>query len=138
MKKLFLTHISFTTGTVEHNMYRIVCVNSNGSSESEEKDQTKATDLVKNWFPKNYPESTLHSIIPLSAINEDSTEQDDRLEFYSRARLVSFGEYLFSEERTKRITDAHEKGDIIPLGARLRQVYHADVENWKAKIEDIA
>lgn len=51
--------------------------------------------------------------------------------YYNRKDMVSFGRYLLSEERTKRISDNHETDDPCTLEERLREVYHADVENWK-------
>lgn len=44
---------------------------------------------------------------------------------------VSFGSYLLSDERTKRISDNWDPKDSVPLSERLKSVYHADVENWK-------
>ena len=44
-------------------------------------------------------------------------------EFYTEAELVTFGEYLLSEERQKTIHTGDKKG-----------VYHPDIENWKAKV----
>ena len=47
---------------------------------------------------------------------------------YTEEQLISFGKYLLSDERKKRIVDA-------PVGAqtedRFFDVYHADIENWK-------
>lgn len=51
--------------------------------------------------------------------------------FYEEKDLVSFDEYLLSQERTKRIADNYKKGDKVSLYDRTSQVYHADFENWK-------
>lgn len=49
---------------------------------------------------------------------------------FNRKDIVSFGEYLLSEERTNRILSDYKEGDGISKEERLREVYHADVENW--------
>lgn len=47
--------------------------------------------------------------------------------------MVSFGKYLLSDERTNLVLSHPElKGD-----ERLKEVYHADVENWKFKTKTI-
>lgn len=51
--------------------------------------------------------------------------------YFEESDLVSFGRYLLSEERTKRITDNETPGDNVPINERLQEVYHADLENWK-------
>lgn len=47
--------------------------------------------------------------------------------------MVSFGEYLLSDERRKSFESAYNSEDNISLEERLAGVYHADFENWKAK-----
>jgi len=47
--------------------------------------------------------------------------------YFNRKDLVNFGKYLLSEERTKRISDTDSS---IPIEERLKEVYHADVENF--------
>lgn len=50
-----------------------------------------------------------------------------KLEKFTRKQLVSFGNYLLSEERNKTINPQVKGG-----------VNHADIENWKVKqIEEI-
>lgn len=49
--------------------------------------------------------------------------------YYNKKDLLSFGKYLLSDERTLRIQDATPEG--IELSDRLKEVYHADIENWK-------
>ena len=44
---------------------------------------------------------------------------------------VSFGSYLLSDERTKRIADNWDSKDSVPLSERLKSVYLADISNWK-------
>ena len=46
--------------------------------------------------------------------------------------MVRFGEYLLSTKRTNLIKSNHSKEDNISLEERLKEVYHADFENWKA------
>lgn len=57
------------------------------------------------------------------------------VDVFTEADLVSFGEYLLSEERSDRILSAPVGDSSTSLGQRirLRSVYHADIENWKAK-----
>ena len=47
--------------------------------------------------------------------------------------MVGFGKYLLSEERTDLIQSMHSEEDTVSLQERLREVYHADFENWKEK-----
>ena len=60
--------------------------------------------------------------------------------YFNRKDLVSFGEYLLSERRTRLRTASYER-DVkdfeegkcsapLPLEDRLQIVWHADVENW--------
>jgi len=57
--------------------------------------------------------------------------------YFNRKDLVRFGEYLLSEQRTKRIADNHENDDPITLQERLQAVYHADVENFLESIKKL-
>ncbi len=43
-------------------------------------------------------------------------------------QLISFGQYLLSKERTNRILSIESE---LSSEERLKEVYHADVENWK-------
>jgi hypothetical protein len=54
--------------------------------------------------------------------------------YFEESDLISFGRYLLSEERTKRITNNETPGDSVPIKERLQEVYHADYENWKEEI----
>lgn len=49
---------------------------------------------------------------------------------FERQDLVSFGNYLLSEERKERIhtNESFPNGEL--LQERLEQVSHADIENW--------
>lgn len=46
--------------------------------------------------------------------------------------LVSFGNYLLSDER-KKLFENHPEPTSLSLEERLSQVHHADIENWKEK-----
>lgn len=48
--------------------------------------------------------------------------------FFSEADLVSFGEYILSEERSKMILN-HPDIEDRSVEA-LKQVYDADIANW--------
>ena len=51
--------------------------------------------------------------------------------YFNKKDLVSFGKYLLSEKRINRITASYKEGDSVSLEERLKEVYHADTENWK-------
>lgn len=51
--------------------------------------------------------------------------------FYSRKDLVSFGNYLLSEERREAFKQHPEYPNGEQLEERLSQVHHADFENWE-------
>ena len=51
--------------------------------------------------------------------------------YFNKKDLVSFGKYLLSEKRINRIAAGHKEGDSVSLEERLKEVYHADTENWK-------
>jgi hypothetical protein len=53
--------------------------------------------------------------------------------YFNKKDLVKFGEYLLSKERTDRILSNYDENDNIPKEERLREVYHADVENFLEK-----
>jgi len=59
------------------------------------------------------------------------------LPVYSEADLVSFGQYLLSDARRKRIVNGPRKDEDgnkiekLPVNDRLRQVYDADLERWR-------
>ena len=54
--------------------------------------------------------------------------------FYDEKDLVSFGNYLLSEERKEAFKNNpnFQNGEL--LEERLSAVHHADFENWKAKM----
>lgn len=58
--------------------------------------------------------------------------------YYNKKDLIKFGEYLLSEKRTNRIKDNYQEGfDNIPIEDRLKEVYHADVENFLQSIKKV-
>lgn len=50
---------------------------------------------------------------------------------YTESDLVSFGNYMVSEERKLMFDDGDWGG--LTKAERLSQVHHADIENWKEK-----
>ncbi|MFP7656094.1 hypothetical protein [Chryseobacterium proteolyticum] len=52
---------------------------------------------------------------------------------YSERGLVEFGNYLLSKEREKHIDGDNHGKRTINLIEKRREVYHADLENWKNK-----
>lgn len=55
------------------------------------------------------------------------------MEKFTLEELISFGEYLLSDERTKAIVEHPDAAKMAPVADRLKQVHDADVENWKEK-----
>lgn len=56
--------------------------------------------------------------------------------YFNKKDLVKFGQYLLSEERTKRITE-NTHPNLAPVNDRLKVVHHSDVENFLAKIKKV-
>ena len=54
---------------------------------------------------------------------------------YNTKDLVSFGKYLLSEKREERLnhTDQEVEGSPLPYEERMREVYDADLANWKSQ-----
>lgn len=56
--------------------------------------------------------------------------------YFNRKDLVSFGEYLLSEERKRQFAESYKEkirsGVENPLSVEesLAAVHHADIENW--------
>lgn len=55
--------------------------------------------------------------------------------YFTKSDLVSFGNYVLSEQRERRIKEAkgvpHHKDSLPPSKDRLREVNSADFHNWK-------
>lgn len=52
--------------------------------------------------------------------------------YFNKTDLISFGEYMVSEERTQWIINHPDAANMAPVEERLKQVHHADYENWIA------
>lgn len=56
--------------------------------------------------------------------------------YFNRKDLVSFGSYLLSEKRKARFDKVYKEsirngiGNPLATEERLKQVHHADIENW--------
>lgn len=50
--------------------------------------------------------------------------------YFNKTDLISFGEYLFSEQRRKAFKNAPQFPDELLLEERLSEVSHSDVENF--------
>lgn len=50
-------------------------------------------------------------------------------ELFTTTELTSFGNYLLSAERANHILNSEIEGEPLEM---LREVHHADFENWKA------
>ena len=59
--------------------------------------------------------------------------------YFNRKDLVSFGSYLMSEKRKARFDESYKEkirngmDNPLPMEERLKQVHHADIENWIAE-----
>ena len=58
--------------------------------------------------------------------------------YYEEKDLVTFGEYLLSKKRTERIAEYQPAIDSITLEERLKEVYAADFQQWKAEQKELA
>lgn len=56
--------------------------------------------------------------------------------YYNKKDLVSFGNYLLSEKRTNLIKSHPEFVTNDQVEDRLRQVSHADYENWRVYLQN--
>ena len=54
--------------------------------------------------------------------------------YFNKKDLVSFGEYLLSDERKEKIINHPEASKMPPVEERLKQVHHADLCNWFDKV----
>lgn len=119
------------TGETRNEQQRLVVVD-HDAGELEQQLLDKACIILMKWFPGNYPESKLLGVIPHATIGDDDIPVVDNRLKYTEHALVDFGKYLLSKERTDRFTNLHSEDDPIALQDRLREVYHADLGNWKA------
>lgn len=47
--------------------------------------------------------------------------------YYNKKDMVSFGNYLLSD---KRKADIEQGESNVPAEDRMKEVHHADIENW--------
>lgn len=50
---------------------------------------------------------------------------------YTKSQLISFGKYMVSDERSNLLLSHPEKDMQDSYIDRLKDVSHADLENWK-------
>lgn len=56
--------------------------------------------------------------------------------YFNRKDLVSFGSYLLSEKRKAKFEESFKQAirdgmdNPIPVEDKLKEVHHADIENW--------
>ena len=55
--------------------------------------------------------------------------------YFNKKDLVSFGNYLGSDERRKLYEDHPENERLEPVEDRLKEVSHADFENWMRSLK---
>jgi len=134
MRKIVLSKFVLQSGEVEFKDYRLVVVN-HETNDTEEDLIVRASTQAKNWIEATYPHSKLISLVCYPTIGEDLPKEENVVQF-DRAQLASFGRYLLSPERTESITSGYKDGDPVSLQDRLKEVYHADVENWKEGIKE--
>lgn len=51
---------------------------------------------------------------------------------YNEKDLISFGKYLLSKERKKLLKSVPSS---LSIKEKLKEVYHADIENWKYEVQ---
>lgn len=49
---------------------------------------------------------------------------------FSKEDIISFGEYMVSEERTQNIINHPNASMMAPVADRLKQVHDDDYQNW--------
>lgn len=50
--------------------------------------------------------------------------------YFNKSDMISFGEYMVSEERTQWIINHPDAATMPPVDDRLKQVHDADYQNW--------
>ena len=53
--------------------------------------------------------------------------------YFNKKDLVSFGEYLLSDERKQSIIDHPDASTMPPVEERLKMVHQLDYANWLEK-----
>jgi hypothetical protein len=54
--------------------------------------------------------------------------------YFNKKDLISFGQYLLSEERTEKIVNHPEASKMAPVVERLKEVHDADYQNWQESL----
>jgi len=49
---------------------------------------------------------------------------------FTKEDIISFGQYMVSEERTQNIINHPNAANMAPVEDRLKQVHDADYANW--------
>ena len=50
--------------------------------------------------------------------------------YFNRKDLVDFGKYLLSDARAEQIKEHYKEDKSFDVEARLKEVWHNEVENW--------
>lgn len=53
--------------------------------------------------------------------------------YYEESDLVSFGEYLLSDDRKKSFRQNNPISEELSVEERLKKVYDSDMSTWKEK-----
>lgn len=121
MKKLFLTSFEFTTGDNRYKEQRLVMVQSNelGADQTHE---DVAYQKINRWFPVNYPESKLISIIAHPTITgyaEDNVIRNKNNEAFAPIDKVFDASW--------------NKGTVIPedIGDEMSDEFLVDVSGFR-------
>lgn len=62
----------------------------------------------------------------------EDVEHNPEAVFYTEADLISFGEYLLSEERYDGILE--NSRDMLEVVEKCREAHQSDIENWKLSV----
>lgn len=63
--------------------------------------------------------------------------------YFNEKDLISFGAYLLSGKRKARFEESYKEAirngvkNPVPTEERLKQVHHADIENWIADQKEL-
>ena len=55
--------------------------------------------------------------------------------YYNKKDLISFGQYLLSQERIGRFKNNPNFPNDKLIAERMGEVHHSDVENWKESLK---
>ena len=69
---------------------------------------------------------------------EEANEIINNMNTYTEADLISFGKFLLSEERESSLRETNNiNPEALPYEERFKNVYDADLANWKESVKDI-